>query len=84
MKPEEFVQHVSAILNARIGAVIAGSIMKNNLAKIKKDAQTLSPMDCRTLVENIVKSVAVFETKEETRQVQTDLEKLLEQHLRSL
>ncbi len=76
-KPEEFVKSVEAALNRRIGGIIAGSIMKSNLSKMNTAVAGMTKEDCKVFIENIVKSVALFQSKEEAAQVKADLEGLL-------
>ena len=74
---EEFLKKVEAALKLRIGAIIAGSILKNNLSKMNKTTASLTREDCQVLVDNIVKAVSLFEAKDESKLVQNDLESLL-------
>jgi len=76
-KQEEFVKQIEAVLNNRIGAIIASSVMKNNLAKLNKNAAALTSDDGKLLIENIVNAVSLFVAPDESKQVKTDLEKLL-------
>ena len=76
-KGEEFIKQVETILNNRIGKVMAGSVLNNNLAKLNKDLANLTKEDGKVLVENIVKAVSLFGTADESKQIKADLEKLL-------
>ena len=76
-KQEEFIKQVESLLNNRIGKVMAGSVLSNNLAKLNKDLASLTREDGKVLVEDIVKAVALFQTPNESKQIKTDLEKLL-------
>jgi hypothetical protein len=77
MTGEEFIKKAGSRLTSAVGALIAQSIMKNNLAKLKKDVGQLAEEDFKILIENITKSVALFETKDESKQLKADLEGLL-------
>ncbi len=76
-KQEDFVSQVEIVLNTRIGKIIAGSVLKNNLSKLNKNVASITKEDGIVLVNNIVKAVALFETKNESQQIKADLEKLL-------
>ncbi|MGE5173818.1 MAG: hypothetical protein ACM3MD_08315 [Betaproteobacteria bacterium] len=76
-KGEEFIKQVETILNNRIGKIIAVSVLKNNLSKLNKNAASLTKEDGKVLAENIVKAVSLFETKDESKLIKADLEKLL-------
>jgi len=76
-KPSEFLNKVETALNLRIGNIIAGSVLKNNLLKLKKDPSSLTAEDCKVLVEHIVKAVSLFVTKDESRSIKVELEDLL-------
>ncbi len=79
MSGDEFIKKVDALLQERMGSIIAKSVLKSNLARLKKDAGSLSPEDCRVLVDNIVKATALFETKGESNLVRSDLDALLKE-----
>lgn len=76
-KQEEFIKQVETILNIRIGKVMAGSVLKNNLSKLNKNSASLTREDGKVLVENIVKAVSLLGTKDESTLIKADLEKLL-------
>ncbi len=78
MKQEEFLKKVEAALTMKIGKIIAGSILKNNLAKMNKPVASLDKSDMQILVENITKAVSLFESKNESKMVNEDLKNLLE------
>ncbi len=75
-KGEEYIKQVETILSARIGKIIGDSILKNNLSKLNKDAASITKEDCKVLAGHIVKAVSLFETKDESKQIKADLEKL--------
>lgn len=77
-KQDDFLKQVGSILNARIGVIIASSILKNNLSKLNKNPASLTKDDGKIFVENIVKAVSLFETRDESKLVREDLEKLLQ------
>ncbi len=74
----EFMKAVESKLTAAVGASMAQSILKNNLAKLKKDIKSLTEDDCKVLIEDIIKAVALLETKEESKSLKAELEGLLE------
>ncbi len=76
-KQEEFVSQVETVLNTRVGKIIASSVLKNNLSKLNKNVANITKEDGVVLVNNLVKAVALFETKDESKQIKADLEKLL-------
>jgi hypothetical protein len=76
-KQEDFIRQVEAVLHRKIGVIIADSILKNNLSKLNKSGDSLTKDDCKLLSNNIAASVALFVTKDETRQIKTELEGLL-------
>jgi len=76
-KQEEFVKQIENVLNARIGAIIAKSILKNNLAKLDKNIHSLKKDDGRILIENILKAISLFGTKDESGLIKAELEKSL-------
>ncbi len=76
-KQDEFLKQVGIILNTRIGTIIASSILKNNLSKLNKSPSSMTKDDGKIFIENIVKAVSLFETRNESKEVRSDLEKLL-------
>ena len=76
-KQEEFVNQVELLLKRRIGAVIAGSILKNNLAKLNKDVSSMTKEDGKILLKDVVNAVSLLVTGDESKIVGTELEKLL-------
>ncbi len=76
-KQEEFINQVELLLKQRIGAIIAGSILKNNLAKLNKDVSSMTKEDGKLLLKNIVNAVSLFVAGGESKIVGTELEKLL-------
>ncbi len=64
-------------MNNRIGTIIASSILKNNLSKLNKNPSSMTKEDGKIFVENIVKAVTLFETRNESKVVRAELEKLL-------
>jgi hypothetical protein len=76
-KQEEFINQVELLLKQRIGAIIAGSILKNNLAKLNKDVSSMTKEDGKLLVKNIINAVSLFAAGGESKIVGTELEKLL-------
>ncbi len=77
-KELEFLRKAEVVLNSRVGGIVARSLLKTNLAKIHKDATALTAEDRKVLVEHIVKAAALFETKDESKLIASDLESLLE------
>ncbi len=76
-KQDEFLKQVGTILNTRIGAIIASSVLKNNLSKLNKSPSSMTKEDGKIFVENVVKAVSLFETRDESKVVRAELEKLL-------
>ncbi len=76
-KQDEFLKQVGTILNTRVGTIIASSILKNNLSKLNKSPSSMTRDDGKIFVENIVKAVSLFETHNESKEVRSELEKLL-------
>lgn len=81
-REEEFIKKIEAILNLRIGAILASSTLKNNLSKLNKSRDSLTAEDCRTLIDDIVKATAIFVTPGESKLVQSDLTKLLKEYFK--
>jgi hypothetical protein len=76
-KQDEFLKQAGTILNTRIGTIIASSVLKNNLSKLNKSPSSITKEDGKLFVENIVKAVSLFETRDESKVVRSELEKLL-------
>ncbi len=76
-KQDEFLKQVGTVLNTRIGTIIASSILKNNLSKLNKSPSSMTKEDGKIFIENIVKAVSLFETHNESKEVRSELEKLL-------
>jgi hypothetical protein len=76
-KPEEFVKQIENFLSTRVGAILTRSVLKNSLAKLNKNIDTLKKNDGRVLIEDIVKAVSLFSTKDESGQIKAELEKSL-------
>lgn len=74
----EFIKEVEIALNKRIGSIISGSILKNNLTKMNKPVASMTREDCKALIESIAQSVALFESKGGANLVKADLEKILQ------
>lgn len=77
MKQDEFLKKVEAVLQMRIGKIVANSVLKNNLAKMNKPVESLSRNDMETLIEDITKGVQLFESKDESKLVNKELKDLL-------
>jgi hypothetical protein len=77
MKQDEFLKKVEAVLQMRIGKIVANSVLKNNLAKMNKPVESLSRNDMETLIENITKGVQLFGSKDESKLVHKELKDLL-------
>jgi len=77
MKQDEFLKKVEAVLQMRIGKIVANSVLKNNLAKMNKPVESLSRNDMETLIENITKGVQLFESKDESKLLNKELKDLL-------
>jgi hypothetical protein len=77
MKQEEFLQKVEAVLIAKIGKIIAGSVLKNNLAKMNKPVASMDKSDMQNLIENITKAVSLFESHDESKLINEELKDLL-------
>lgn len=76
-KQGEFVKKVEAVLNTRIGPVLATSTLNYYIAKLDKDMASLTAEECKALAENLLKSASLFVTKEEAGFIRLDLENLL-------
>lgn len=76
-KQEEFISQVELSLKRRIGSVIAGSILKSSLAQLNKDVITMTKEDGKILLKDMVNAAAIFETGEQSKITETELEKLL-------
>ncbi len=76
-KQEEFINQVELLLKRRIGTVIAGSVLKNNLAKLNKDVPSMTKEDGKLLSKNILNAISLFAAEDESKIVGTELEKLL-------
>lgn len=76
-KQEEFIQQIQAVLQTRNGIIIGTSILKNNLAKLNKDSSNMTKDDGKVLIENIVRAVSLFGTKNEAKLVKAELDKAL-------
>jgi hypothetical protein len=76
-KQGEFLKKVEAVLNTRIGPVLATSTLNFYISKLDKDIASLTAEDCKALTENLLKSASLFVTKEEARFIRSDLEDLL-------
>jgi hypothetical protein len=76
-KQGEFLKKVEAVLNTRIGPVLATSTLNFYISKLDKDIASFTAEDCKALTENLLKSASLFVTKEEARFIRSDLEDLL-------
>lgn len=76
-KQEEFIKQIENFLNAKIGAIVTRSVLKNNLAKMNKNIEGLKKDDGRVLIENTVKAVSLFSSKDESGLIKAELEKSL-------
>jgi len=77
MKQDEFIKQVKTVLQNRNGVIVGASILKNNLAKLNKDVVSITRDDGKVLIDNIVKAVLLFGTKEEANLIKAELEKYL-------
>jgi len=76
-KQDEFIKQIQTVLQARNGVIVGASILKNNLAKLNKDVVSITRDDGKVLIDNIVKAVLLFGTKEEANLIKAELEKYL-------
>jgi hypothetical protein len=77
MKQEEFLKKVEALLIEKIGKIIAGSVLKNNLSKMNKPVPSMDKSDMQSLIENITKAVSLFESNNESKLINDELKDLL-------
>jgi hypothetical protein len=77
MKQEEFLKKVEAVLIAKIGKIIAGSVLKNNLSRMNKPVPSMDKSDMQSLIENITKAVSLFESHNESKLINEELKDLL-------
>jgi hypothetical protein len=77
MKQEEFLKKVEALLIEKIGKIIAGSVLKNNLSKMNKPVPSMDKSDMQSLIENITKAVSLFESNNESKLINEELKDLL-------
>lgn len=76
-KQEEFINQVELLLKRRIGAVIAGSVLKNNLTKLNKTVLSMTKEDGKFLLKDIVNAISMLVAGDESKMLGTELEKLL-------
>ena len=74
---EEFIKRIQTVLQTRSGVILGTSILKNNFTKLNKDVASMTKDDGKVLIENIVRAVSLFGTKDETNLVRAELEKSL-------
>jgi hypothetical protein len=77
MNQEEFLKKIESALAMRIGHSMAGSLLKNNVSKMKKPVGKLDTSDMLILIENITQAVRLFERKDESQLINEDLQALL-------
>jgi hypothetical protein len=77
IKQDEFLKQLETILKTRIGPIITGSVLKNNISKINKNPASMTKEDLKIFAENIVKAISLFESRDESKVVRDELEKLL-------
>ncbi len=76
-KQEAFIKKVEAVLNTRIGPVLAASALNYYLSKLDKDVSSLTAEDCKALAEDLLSSASLFVTKEEAKFIRSDFDNLL-------
>ena len=74
---DDFTTKIETVLVGGVGSIIGRSILKSGLARINKQPSAFTNEDRKTLIENLVKSISVFGTREEAKRIQAELEKLI-------
>jgi len=75
--PDTFIKQVDIVLKNRIGAAIAGSILKNNISKLNTNVSSLTKQECQVFIEHIVNAITLFVSYDESKQVKIELDKIL-------
>ncbi len=74
---DDFTTRVESVLVSGVGSIIGRSILKSGLARINKQPEAFTQEDRKTLIDNLIRSISVFGTREEAKRIQAELEKLL-------
>lgn len=72
-----FITQVEAHLGKMVGNIVSRSLVNNQLTKLRKHREALSPDDCKIVVQNVITSVALFVTNHEAEIAKTELNHLL-------
>ncbi len=75
-KGNDFVAQLEVAIGKFVGKIVCKSIVKNQLSKLNKDTAALAATDCKTLIQNIQRAVALFVTKEEAATLQSEMDRL--------
>ncbi len=76
----EFVVQAELVIRKLVGQLVAASILKNQLTKLRKDIDAISADDCNTLIQNIINALSLFVTKEEAYAAHSELNRLFKEH----
>ncbi len=79
-KGKEFVTQLETTMEKSLGQIVGKGLLKNQITKLNKDIDALTAEDCKILIQNIVKSISLFTTKEEAGTVQSELDRLFKTH----
>ena len=71
-----FVVRLEDVLGKFLSPTVGHSVLINQLAKSNKRIGILTEDDCKTLVQNVLKTVSPFLTKEEAEMIESELDKL--------
>jgi hypothetical protein len=71
-----FVAQLEVLMGRFVGKIVSQTIIRSQLAMLKKDKSALTEDDCRTLTRNILTAVSLFVTKEEAGKLQNEMDKL--------
>ncbi len=74
---EEFIKQVEIVLKNRIGAIIAGTVLKKNVSKLRANVPGLTKEEGKIFVEHVLQTLSLFVSGDESKQLRAELGKIL-------
>lgn len=79
-RSREFVEQLEQVTKSFISEIVSNSIFRNQLGKLNKDVDSLTPEDCGLLIRDIVRSASLFVTKEQATEFESRLNSLFSKY----
>jgi hypothetical protein len=73
----QFISQVELVIEKTVGRIVGRSIVQNQLKKLQKPSDALSPADCSLVSTHVVTALSLFVTKQEMEAAKLQLDTLV-------